>query len=585
MKWKRTHNCGELRKKDINENVTVMGWVSTRRDHGGIIFIDLRDRYGLTQVNIRPESGAYEEAKRLRNEWVVAFKGVVEARPEGMVNSNLDTGEIEVLASEIEVLNAAETPPFNVVGETQASEDIRLKYRYLDLRRAKMQKSLITRHKTAQVVRNYLTENNFLEIETPYLMKSTPEGARDYLVPSRIWKGKFFALPQSPQTYKQLLMISGYDRYFQLVRCFRDEDLRADRQPEFTQIDMEMSFVDEDDIYAVVEGMMARIMKEILDIEVETPFPRLSYDTAMAKYGTDRPDLRFGLDIVEVSDIVKESEFKVFSGAVKTGKMVAGICIPEGAAFSRKQLDDIAAWGQKRGAGGIAAIKIGPGSLGGPLAKFFNDEQTRLLIEAFGAKDGDLLLLCAEERDLARQVLSELRIDMAKHLDLIDDNRYELTWVEDFPLFEWSPEQGRYAALHHPFTSPSLGDEDKLQTDPGNVRSRAYDLVMNGLEIAGGSIRISNPELQKKMFDALKISPEEAEQKFGFLIEALKYGTPPHGGIAFGYDRLIMILTDNTSIRDVIAFPKTASASSIMDGAPSPVSMQQLIELGLRIKK
>ena len=562
-----------------------MGWVSTRRDHGGIIFIDLRDRRGITQINIRPESAAYEDAKKLRNEWVVAFKGVVEPRPDGMVNTNLVTGEIEVLASEMEILNSSQTPPFNIVGENIASEDIRLKYRYLDLRRRELQHSLILRHKTAQVVRNYFSENDFLEIETPFLMKSTPEGARDFLVPSRIWRGKFYALPQSPQTYKQLLMISGFDRYFQIVRCFRDEDLRADRQPEFTQIDVEMSFVDEEDVFRVMEGLMQRVMKDILDIEIKTPFPRLSYQSAMEKYGTDRPDLRFDLPIHNVSEIVQDSEFKVFRDAVKSGKVVAGIYAPGCATYSRKQLDDLASWARDKGAGGLAAVKVGAGVFEGSLAKFFNEAQTQALIEAFAAQEGDLLLFCAEERDLMRYVLSELRGELAGRLELINPREMNLSWVVDFPLFEWSVERNRYMALHHPFTSPVPEDMEKMKSDPGHVRARAYDLVLNGLEVAGGSIRISRPDVQKTMFEALKISDEEAQQKFGFLLDALKYGAPPHGGIAFGFDRLIMILANKPSIRDVIAFPKTASAMSLMDNAPSEVDPEQLLELGLRIKK
>lgn len=585
MKWKRTHNCGELGRQQVGQSVVLMGWVSTRRDHGGIIFIDLRDRWGLTQVNIRPESAAYEDAKKLRNEWVVAFKGVVEDRPNGMVNPNLSTGEIEVIADELEILNSAATPPFNIVGENVASEDLRLKYRFLDLRRPEMQHSLILRHRTAQVVRNYFSAHDFLEIETPYLMKSTPEGARDFLVPSRIWHGKFYALPQSPQTYKQLLMISGFDRYFQIVRCFRDEDLRADRQPEFTQIDVEMSFIDEEDIFGIMEGLMKKVFKEVLGREIATPFARIKYDTAMEKYGIDRPDLRFGMEIHTVSEIVRDCEFKVFAEAVKSGKTVAGICCQGCAGLSRKQLDELAEWAKKRGAGGLAAIKVTGGRLEGSLAKFFNEAQGAALIEAFGAKEGDLLLLAAEERDLARQVLAELRGEMARQLKLIDPQQLSLTWVVDFPLLEWSPEQGRYVALHHPFTSPVPEDEEKLQTDPGNVRARAYDLVLNGMEVAGGSIRISRPELQRKMFDALKISDKEADEKFGFLLDALKYGAPPHGGIAFGFDRLIMILAERNSIRDVIAFPKTASASSLMDGAPSQVDPVQLVELGLRLRK
>ncbi|RPI03727.1 MAG: aspartate--tRNA ligase [Calditrichaeota bacterium] len=585
MKWKRTHNCGELDRQNVGSQVVIMGWVSTRRDHGGIIFIDLRDRYGITQVNIRPESNAYEDAKRLRNEWVVAFRGLVEHRPDGMVNVKMKTGAIEVLASEMEILNSSLTPPINIIGENVASEDIRLKYRYLDLRRPEMQACIIQRHQTAQVVRNYLTSNDFLEIETPYLMKSTPEGARDFLVPSRIWRGKFYALPQSPQTYKQLLMVSGFDRYFQIVRCFRDEDLRADRQPEFTQIDIEMSFIDEEDIFRIMEGLVATIFREVLGREIQTPFPRMTYDTAVGKYGIDRPDLRFGMEICNVSDIVRDTEFKVFTDAVKSGKIVAGICAHGCGGYSRKQVDDLAEWAKKRGAGGLAAIKIAEGTLEGSLAKFFNAEQSQALITAFGAQNGDMLLLCAEERDLARQILAELRNEMARRLDLIDPKQLALTWIVDFPLFEWDTERNRYVTLHHPFTSPVPEDEDKLSSDPGHVKARAYDLVLNGMEIAGGSIRIAKQEIQKKMFDALKISDEEAEAKFGFLLEALKYGAPPHGGIAFGFDRLIMILSGRNSIRDVIAFPKTASASSLMDGAPSEVDTEQLVELGIKIKK
>jgi aspartyl-tRNA synthetase len=585
MKWKRTHNCGELDRQDVGRPVVLMGWVSTRRDHGGIIFIDLRDRWGLTQVNIRPESAAYEEAKKLRNEWVVAFKGLVENRPQGMVNPKMKTGAIEILAEEMEIFNSALTPPFNITGENVASEDVRLKYRYLDLRRSEMQSAIILRHKTAQVARSYFAQNQFLEIETPILMKSTPEGARDFLVPSRIWHGKFYALPQSPQTYKQLLMVSGFDRYFQIVRCFRDEDLRADRQPEFTQIDVEMSFIDEEDIFRVMEGLMATIFKEVLGREIKTPFPRMTFQTAMEKYGSDKPDIRFGMEICTISEIVGECEFKVFSDAVKSGKVVAGICAPGCASYSRKQLDDLSDWAKKKGASGLAAIKIIGGALEGSLAKFFNEAQSRAIIEAFSAKDGDLLLLCAEERGLSRQILAELRGEMAKRLNLIAPDMLSLTWVVDFPLLEWSPEQNRFVALHHPFTSPAPEDEEKLLTDPEHVRARAYDLVLNGMEVAGGSIRISKPDVQKNMFDALKISDQEAEEKFGFLLEALKYGAPPHGGIAFGFDRLIMILAGRTSIRDVIAFPKTASASSLMDGAPSHVDPEQLVELGLRLKK
>ncbi|MDZ7370062.1 MAG: aspartate--tRNA ligase [candidate division KSB1 bacterium] len=584
MKWKRTHRCGELNRTHAGEKVVLMGWIAGRRDHGGIIFIDLRDRWGIVQINIGPESAAYEQAKRLRNEWVAAFKGTVVLRPAGMVNPNLATGEIEVLADEIDVLNTSQTPPFLITNEVTVTEDLRLKYRYLDLRRPEMQRNLILRHQTAQTVRRYFNSLDFLEIETPFLMKSTPEGARDFLVPSRIWHGKFFALPQSPQTYKQLLMISGFDRYYQIVRCFRDEDLRADRQPEFTQIDVEMSFVDEQDVMGVMEGLMQTIFKEVLGKDISTPFPRLTYDEAMEKYGIDRPDLRYGMEIHTVSEVVRDCEFKVFSDAVKSGRTVAGICAPGCAGYSRKQLDDLTEWAKKRGAGGLAAIKVVEGRLEGSLAKYFNEAQAAALLQEFKAADGDLLLLCAEERDVARRILAELRNEMAARLNLIDPSVFHFSWIVDFPLLEWSAEEGRWVALHHPFTSPVPEDEEKLLTDPGHVRARAYDMVINGIEAGGGSIRIHKPELQKRMFEALKISEEESQQKFGFLLEALQYGAPPHGGIAFGFDRLVMLLAGRSSIRDVIAFPKTTTASSLMDGAPSEVDPKQLVELGLRLR-
>lgn len=583
MKWKRTHTCGELTIKFKSQAVVLMGWVDRRRDHGGLIFIDLRDRYGITQIQINPASAAYEEAKKLRNEYVVAFKGVVEPRPEGMTNSRLKTGEIELLANEIEILNFSETPPIPISGEINASEDLRLKYRYLDLRRAEMQKNMIIRHKTAQIVRTYLNEQNFLEIETPYLMKSTPEGARDFLVPSRIWKGKFYALPQSPQQYKQLLMVSGYDRYFQIVRCFRDEDLRADRQPEFTQIDMELSFIDEEDIFVIMEGLIARIMKQVLDITIETPLQRIPYKTAMEKYGIDRPDLRFGMEITNISLLVEHCDFNVFSQTVKAGHLVAGICVPGGSKFSRKQIDDLTNWSKEQGAKGLVAIKVKGDDWDSPLDKFFSDEQRKQIVKTCSAQDGDLLLFVADVKKAALSLLGDLRLKIAREQNMIRSDVYKLAWVVDFPLFEYSPEEGRWVACHHPFTSPVPEDEHKLLTDPEHVSARAYDLILNGMEIAGGSIRIANSELQAKMFTALGISDHEAQSKFGFLLEALKYGAPPHGGIAFGFDRLIMILAGTSSIRDVIAFPKTATASSLMDGSPSSVKSEQLLELGLRL--
>ncbi len=583
MKWKRTHNCGQLTKNNVDESAILMGWVDRRRDHGGLIFIDLRDRWGITQVQINPSSSAYEEAKKLRSEFVVAFKGIIEHRPDGMVNEKLRTGEIELIASDIEILNVSETPAIPVSGESNASEDLRLKYRFLDLRRPEMQQKMLVRHKTAQIVRNYFSENDFVEIETPFLMKSTPEGARDFLVPSRIWKGRFYALPQSPQTYKQLLMVSGYDRYFQIVRCFRDEDFRADRQPEFTQIDVEMSFIDEEDIFKIVEGLVVKIMKDVIDVDVDAPFQRIPYQEAIETYGIDRPDLRFGLEIHNISDLVKDCEFKVFTQTVQAGNVVAGLAMPGGASFSRKQIDDITDWTKEQGAKGLVAIKVKGDDWDSSLSKFFTEEQRKAIMAECGAGDGDLLLFVADTKQDAFPVLGNLRLKLAKDNNLIPDNVYKLAWVVDFPLLEFNPEEERYVALHHPFTSPIEEDMGKMDTDPGNVRARAYDLIMNGLEIAGGSIRISNSDIQSKMFKALGISEEEAQSKFGFLLDALQYGAPPHGGIAFGFDRLNMILTGGQSIRDVIAFPKTASGTSLMDGAPSNVKSEQLMELGLRI--
>ena len=584
MKLKRTHHCNELRKANEAESVILSGWVDRRRDHGGLIFIDLRDRWGVTQVRIDPASAAYTEAKKLRSEFVIGVKGRVELRPSGMINSKLDTGEIELVADEIELLNSSHTPPFPISGEISASEDLRLRYRYLDLRRVEMQQNLLLRHRVNQIVRNHLAENDFIEIETPYLMKSTPEGARDYLVPSRIWKGRFFALPQSPQTYKQLLMIAGFDRYFQIVRCFRDEDLRADRQPEFTQIDMEMSFIDENDIIGIVESLMGKIFKTILNIDLQVSFPRISYDDAMSRYGTDRPDLRFGIEISDISQHVSDCDFKVFSDTVKSGKIVAGICAPGCGNFSRKQIEELIEWVKQREARGLVAVKVKDNDWDSSINKFFTPDVRKNILSTFQAQNGDLLLFVADNKNLALSVLGELRITIAKMLKLTDKNKYAMTWIVDFPLFDFNEEEGRYVARHHPFTSPISGDEASLTSNPDKVKARAYDLVLNGMEIAGGSIRIHTSKLQSKMFHALGISKEEAESKFGFLLEALRYGAPPHGGIAFGMDRLVMILGGCTSIREVIAFPKTASAMSLMDGAPTAVQPSQLEELGLEIK-
>jgi aspartyl-tRNA synthetase len=584
MQWKRTHTCGELRKNFENQTVVIMGWVDRRRDHGGLIFIDLRDRYGVTQIRIDPDSKAYEEAKSLRGEYVVAFKGKVELRPDGMVNSKLLTGEVELVAEEVEILNSAKTPPFPISGETNVSEDLRLKYRYLDLRRPEMQNNLMIRHRVGQIVRNYLAAKQFLEVETPMLSKSTPEGARDYLVPSRVWKGRFYALPQSPQTYKQLLMVAGYDRYFQIVRCFRDEDLRADRQPEFSQIDIEMSFIDEEDIIGIVEGLVARIFKEVLNITVPLPLRRIPYSEAMASYGSDKPDIRFGLKISDVTAVAAASEFRVFKETAAGNGLIAGICVPGGSHFSRKQIDSLTEWIKTRGASGLVAIKIKGSDWDSSLNKFFSEEQRRQITATFGAQDGDLLLFVAEKRDTCLGCLGALRLEIVEREKMIPQDELGLTWVVDFPLFEYSDEEKRYVARHHPFTSAKTSDVNELMNNPAGVQARAYDLIMKGMEIAGGSIRIFDTETQTKMFQALGISEQEAQEKFGFLLEALSFGAPPHGGIAFGFDRLVMILAGCQSIREVIAFPKTASAMSLMENCPALVNPVQLEELNICIK-
>jgi aspartyl-tRNA synthetase len=597
---RRTHTCGELRKVNINEKVILNGWVDRRRDLGGVIFIDLRDRYGKTQILFAPQhnEAVYQIAKELRSEDVVAVVGKVEQRPEGTTNPNLPTGEIEVIADELFILNEAETPPFPIDSDSDASEDLRLKYRYLDLRRDIMQRNIMIRHKTAQAVRRYLDKEGFLEIETPFLMKSTPEGARDYLVPSRIHRGKFYALPQSPQTYKQILMVAGFDKYFQIVKCFRDEDLRADRQPEFTQIDIEMSFVVEDDVHKIAEGLVAYIFKEVKGIDIKLPLPRMSYDEAITKYGSDKPDLRFGLPIEDVTDVVRGSQFKVFESSIQSGGLVCGINLKQQSGLSRKQLDELTELAKNCGAGGLAFFKVDTETLDSPVAKHFSKSQLTDLRKQFSAESGDLILLVTQPRNKIFTTLGQFRLELAKRFGLINEAMNSLLWVTDFPLFEWSDDERRFVAMHHPFTSPKEDDVEKLDRGlreyrdrkkwfPDNsvstARARAYDLVWNGNEIAGGSIRIFQPELQQKMFDCLGISKEEASKKFGFLLEAFKYGAPPHGGIAFGFDRLVMLLTGAKSIRDVIAFPKTASAVSLMDDAPSEVTREQLIELHLKV--
>jgi aspartyl-tRNA synthetase len=582
--WQRTHSCCELTAEQDGENVVLMGWIHRRRDHGGLVFVDLRDRYGITQIVFDPNiTTEFNKTKELRTEWVIAVQGEVEFRPEGMKNPNLKTGEIEVLAKEVKILNKAKTPPFEVEESADASEDLRLKYRYIDLRTPKMQRNLTIRHRTSQIVRSYFDRNGFLEIETPTLMRSTPEGARDFLVPSRIHKGRFFALPQSPQTYKQILMVSGMDRYFQIVHCFRDEDLRADRQLEFTQIDVEMSFVELDSILQMMEGLMIEIFKGIMNIEIDAGFPRLTYDEAMARYGSDKPDTRFGMEIVEVTSEVQDCEFRVFKECLKAGGIICGICLKGGAKYSRKQIDDLTAEMVREGAGGLAVIKVSETGWDSSLAKFFTAEQIRSINQAFSAQKGDLLLLFADQKETALSLAGLLRLKLADREQLIPDNCYNLLWIVDFPLLEFDQDEKRYVARHHPFTSPMDEDLPDLESSPGEVRAKAYDLVLNGYEIAGGSIRIHTRELQNRMFRLLNISEDEAQDKFGFLLDAFEYGAPPHGGIAFGFDRLIMLLAGEKSIRDVIAFPKTNSALSLMDGSPSEVTKEQLKELGLRV--
>jgi len=582
---KRSHTCGELREEHIGATVTLNGWVDTRRDLGGVIFIDLRDRYGKTQVVFNPQRDpdAHALAKDLRSEYVITITGQVERRPEGTSNPALATGEIDVMAHEITILNKAETPPFPIDDTVEASEDIRLKYRYLDLRRSSLQKSLILRHRLYQIVHRYYDEHGFVEIETPMLMKSTPEGARDYLVPSRIHRGKFYALPQSPQTYKQVLMVSGFDRYVQIVKCFRDEDLRADRQPEFTQIDVEMSFVDESDVQQSAEGLIARVFKELMDIDIPLPLPRMTYREAMERYGSDKPDTRFGLTVSSVSDLVRENPFKVFADVIARGGVVAGFSVPGGASYTRNQLDNLVDFTKSLGAGGLVYARWTDKGLESPVEKFLGAPMVQKVAEALGAKRGDLVLLVADEWAKAYTILGSLRLEMGKRQGLIPEQGYALLWVTDFPLLEYSEEEKRHVAMHHMFTAPHPEDIPKLESNPGSVRARAYDLVLNGSEIAGGSIRIHDGALQRKIFNLLGIADHEAQEKFGFLLNAFRYGAPPHGGIAFGLDRLVMLLAGMKSIRDVIAFPKTASAVSLMDESPGEVDEKQLRELHIRV--
>jgi aspartyl-tRNA synthetase len=564
-----------------------MGWVQRRRDHGGVIFIDLRDKEGITQVVFNPELNAavHEKAHVIRSEFVLGVRGTVHARLEGMGNPNLKTGEIEVMVDELKILNSAQTPPFPVEEKVEVSETIRLKHRHIDLRRPQFQKNLILRHRAAEAIRRYLNGQGFLDIETPVLTRSTPEGARDYLVPSRVNPGQFYALPQSPQLFKQLLMISGFERYYQIVRCFRDEDLRADRQPEFTQVDMEMSFVGEADVMRVAEGLMAAVFKEVRGIDLVTPFPQLTYDEAMDRFGLDKPDLRFGLELKEVSDIVAGSGFKVFSSVVKRGGMVKALNAKGCSHLSRKDIDDLTEFVAVYRARGLAWIKVRESEWQSPIAKFFTEEERAALAGRLDMQPGDLIFFVADQPKVTNEALGHLRNELAGKLGLIDENTFNFLWVTRFPMMDYDEEAKRYQALHHPFTSPLEEHFDLLETDPLAVRSRAYDLVLNGTEVGGGSIRIHRLDLQKKIFAALGMAPEEYEEKFGFLLSALDSGAPPHGGIAFGFDRLVMILCGQASIRDVIAFPKTQKAACLLTQAPSEVTSAQLDELSLRLRK
>ncbi len=583
---RRTHSCCELGAKDVGKEVVVMGWVLRRRDHGGVIFVDLRDREGLTQVVFNPgvDKDVHVKAHSIRNEYVLAVRGKVDPRPDGMVNPNLRTGEIEVLVSELKILNPAKTPPFLIEDNIDVSENIRLKYRHLDLRRTQMQRNLVLRHKANASVRSYLNNQGFLDLETPFLTRSTPEGARDYLVPSRVNPGQFYALPQSPQIFKQLFMISGYDRYYQIVRCFRDEDLRADRQPEFTQIDIEMSFIGEEEIMQLTEGMMATLFEDVLDTKISPPFASLTYAEAVSRYGLDKPDTRFGLELKDISDIVASCGFNVFAGAVKKGGIVKALNAKGCINFSRKEIDDLTDFVAVYRAKGMAWIKVKDNDWQSPITKFFTEEEKKALAERIEMEPGDLIFFVADQPKIVNEALGNLRNQLGRKLNLIDEDRFEFLWVTRFPMFEYDETEKRYQALHHPFTSPLEDDYDKLKDDPLAVQSRAYDLVLNGFEIGGGSIRIHQRDIQEKVFKALGMDRKAYEDKFGFLLSALDSGAPPHGGIAIGFDRLVMLLCGESSIRDVIAFPKSQKAACLLTGAPSATSKQQLDELQLRLR-
>lgn len=580
----RTKYNHEVRMNNVGETVTVVGWCSKKRNLGGLIFIDLRDRTGIVQLVVEPDNSNYQIATDIKNEYVLKATGKVVERENK--NANLETGDIEIIVDELVILNTAETPPLLIQDATDALEDTRMKYRYLDLRRPSMQKNLMIRHKAAIVIRNYFDEKGFIEIETPYLGKSTPEGARDFLVPSRVHDGLFYALPQSPQLYKQLLMVAGFDKYFQIAKCFRDEDLRADRQLEFTQIDVEMSFVDEEDIYEITEGLLKRIWKEVLNLDIQTPFLRMEYDDAMNLYGSDKPDTRFEMLLQDMTDWAKKVDFGVFQNQIQVGNIVKGIVVHHATTkYSRKEIERLTLLAKKYHASGLAWLKYEQQTFTGSIAKFLTEENQKELVEIYQLQEEDLVLIVSDTRDVCNFALGALRVQLAKEMQLIDENQFHFLWVVNWPLFEYSEEEKRFVAAHHPFTSPKDGDEMYLLTDPAKCRAKAYDIVLNGYELGGGSIRIHDQNIQSKMFQAIGLSEEEVRQQFSFFVDALKYGTPPHGGLAIGLDRLAMLLTKNTNLREVIAFPKATSAKCPMSDAPTPVSEKQLNELHLTIKK
>lgn len=582
---KRTHQCGTISAEHIGQTVTLNGWVQTRRDLGGVLFIDLRDRSGLVQVVFNPaySGDALGIADKVRSEYVIAVKGEVVKRDAETVNPNMPTGELEVRVTEIEVFNGAKTPPFFIEDGIEVDESLRLKYRYLDLRRPEMQRTLALRSKASKVFRDFLDEQGFIDVETPILTKSSPEGARDYLVPSRVHEGEFFALPQSPQLYKQLLMVSGIERYYQIARCFRDEDLRADRQPEFTQVDIETSFLTRDELLSMMEQLVASVFKETKGIDIPVPFTRLSYADAMNKYGSDKPDLRFGLELIEVNDIVATSGVKVFASVIEKGGEVKVLNAKGCGTWSRKEIDDLGPFAARYGAKGLAWIQVKEGEFKGPIVKFFNEEEIAALRERTGAEEGDLLLFSADTKKVVADVLGNLRLKIGRQLGLINDAEYNFAWIVDFPLVEWDEEQKRYIALHHPFTRPRDEDVALFDTDPGQMLAQAYDLVINGYEVGGGSMRIYKRDIQEKMFAAIGLSEEESKDKFGYLLDAFEFGTPPHGGMAFGLDRLVMLLAGVTNLRETIAFPKTASATDLLMNAPSEVDKGQLEQLHIKL--